>query len=55
MKIMAPFVALLLIVLCAYACVTLIMQIWLQLLIIAASLGVVVSCFFLIWIRFRRW
>jgi len=54
-KMMAPFVALLVVALCIWATVKVLELIWLQLLIILAAFSVIAACVFLLWLRFRRW
>lgn len=55
MKFMAPFVALLTVMLCVWGAIEILNHIWLELLILLAIFGVIAVTVVLLWFRFRRW
>lgn len=55
MKAMAPFVAILSIMLCIWGAIEILNHIWLELLLLLAIFGTIAFVLFLLWLRFRRW
>jgi hypothetical protein len=55
MKIMAPFVALLSIMICIWGAIEILNHIWLELLLLLAIFGTIAIIIVLLWFRFRRW
>lgn len=55
MKAMAPFVAILSIMLCIWGAIEILNHIWLELLLLLAIFGTIAVVLFLLWLRFRRW
>lgn len=55
MKFMAPFVALLTVMLCIWGAIEILNHIWLELLLLLAIFGTIAAVLFLLWLRFQRW
>lgn len=55
MKFMAPFVALLTVMLCIWGAIEILNHIWLELVLLLAIIGTIAVVVVLLWLRFRRW
>lgn len=54
-KALMPFVAILSIMLCVWGAIEILNHIWLELLLLVATFGIIASLVVLLWLRFRRW